>query len=58
MKTTQYLRKSCPAALAVSLFTLPALAQTGPFEDGELVVFTTKPGVGSFIMYRIDPANG
>ncbi|TAJ11278.1 MAG: hypothetical protein EPO68_14655 [Planctomycetota bacterium] len=55
------MKPSIPVAFRLSLFALAALplaAQTGPFEDGELVVFTTKPGVGSFIMYRIDPATG
>lgn len=50
--------KYASACLLSSLLVFPALAQTGPFEDGELVVFTTKPGVGSFIVYRIDPATG
>jgi energy-converting hydrogenase Eha subunit H len=44
--------------LALPCLTLPCVAQTGAFEDGELVVLTTKPGFNSPILYRIDPATG
>ena len=54
-----HLPRSLRFSAALSLLAAaPALAQTGPWKDGELLVGTSKPVTGATVIYRIDPATG
>ena len=46
------------AALTLAPFASVAAAQTGPFADGELLVYARDPATDERVLWRIDPVTG